>query len=117
MPRYSVRTHPNRENLPVLLSNGTLADGGDDGGARQWVKWQDPFPKPCYLFAMVAAKLDNPEEQFVTRSGRCVRPAIYVDPGKLDQCGFPMQAPNKSMNRDEDEFGVAVELHDYTIVA
>jgi aminopeptidase N len=65
----------------------------------------------------VAAKLDKLEDQFVTRSGRRVRLAIYVDPGKLDQCGFAMQALKKSMKWDEDSFGLEVDLDNYSIVA
>src|SRR5712672_3600769 len=117
MAKYSVTIHADREKYPVLLSNGNLVAGGDEAGARQWVKWQDPFPKPCYLFAMVAAKLDKLEDQFVTRSGRRVRLAIHVDPGKLDQCAFAMKALKKSMKWDEDEFGLEVDLDNYAIVA
>ena len=117
MARYSVTIHADREKFPVLLSNGNLVARGDEAGARQWVKWQDPFPKPCYLFAMVAANLDKLEDQFITRSGRHVRLAIYVDPGKLDQCGFAMQALKKSMKWDEDKFGLEVDLDNYAIVA
>src|SRR6267143_1931064 len=117
MARYSVTIHADREKYPVLLSNGNLVAGGDEAGGRQWVKWQDPFPKPCYLFAMIAAKLDKLEDHFVTRSGRRVRLAIYVDPGKLDQCGFSMQALKKSMKWDEDKFGLEVDLDNYSIVA
>ncbi|TMH17328.1 MAG: aminopeptidase N, partial [Betaproteobacteria bacterium] len=117
MARYSVTIHADRKKFPVLLSNGNLVARGDEAGARQWVKWQDPFPKPCYLFAMVAANLDKLEDQFITRSGRHVRLAIYVDPGKLDQCGFAMQALKKSMKWDEDKFGLEVDLDNYAIVA
>src|SRR5713101_7078718 len=117
MARYSVTIHADREKYPVLLSNGNLVAGGDEAGGRQWVKWQDPFPKPCYLFAMIAANLDKLEDHFVTRSGRRVRLAIYVDPGKLDQCGFSMQALKKSMKWDEDKFGLEVDLDNYSIVA
>ncbi len=117
MAKYSVTIHADRGKYPVLLSNGNLVAGGDEAGARKWVKWQDPFPKPCYLFAMVAAKLDKLEDHFVTRSGRRVRLAIYVDPGKLDQCGFAMQALKKSMKWDEDAFGLEVDLDNYAIVA
>ena len=56
----------------MLLSNGNLVGRGDEAGGRHWVKWEDPFPKPSYLFAMVAAKLDKLEDSFVTRSGRKV---------------------------------------------
>src|SRR5229473_2682365 len=117
MAKYSVTIHASREKYPVLLSNGNLAASGDETNARHWVKWQDPYPKPSYLFALVAAKLDKLEDQFVTRSGRRVRLAIYVDPGKLDQCGFAMQALKKSMKWDEDKFGLEVDLDNYSIVA
>src|SRR5207245_13712 len=117
MAKYTVTIHADRERYPVLLSNGNLVGSGAEAGARHWAKWQDPFRKPSYLFAMVAAKLDKLEDQFVTRSGRHVRLAIYVDPGKLDQCGFAMQALKKSMKWDEDVFGLEVDLDDYAIVA
>jgi len=117
MAKYSVTIHADRNKYPVLLSNGNLVASGDEAGARKWARFQDPFPKPSYLFAMVAAKLDKLEDQFVTRSGRRVRLAIYVDPGKLDQCGFAMQALKKSMKWDEDVFGLEVDLDDYAIVA
>ncbi len=117
MSRYTVTIHAARERFPVLLSNGNLVASGDEAGARHWVKWQDPFPKPCYLFALVAAKLDKLEDQFVTRSGRRVRLAIYVDPGKLDQCSFAMQALKRAMRWDEEVFGLEVDLDQYAIVA
>ena len=117
MAKYSVTIHADREKYPVLLSNGNLLASGNEANARHWVKWQDPFPKPSYLFAMVAAKLDMLEDRFITRSGRGVRLAIYVDPGKLDQCGFAMQALKKSMKWDEDKFGLEVDLDNYAIVA
>jgi aminopeptidase N len=117
MAKYTVTIHADRERYPVLLSNGNLAGSGAEAGARHWAKWQDPFPKPCYLFAMVAAKLDKLEDQFATRSGRRVHLAIYVDPGKLDQCGFAMQALKKSMKWDEEVFGLEVDLDHYSIVA
>ncbi|HEY6720197.1 MAG TPA: aminopeptidase N, partial [Burkholderiales bacterium] len=117
MAKYTVTIRADRVKYPVLLSNGNLVASGDDAGARHWVKWLDPFPKPCYLFALVAAKLEKLEDSFVTRSGRPVRLAIYVDPGKLDQCGFAMQALKKSMKWDEDVFGLEVDLDNYSIVA
>ncbi len=74
MAKYTVTIHADREKYPVLLSNGNLVAGGDEAGARKWARFQDPFPKPCYLFALVAAKLDKLEDHFVTRSGRRVSP-------------------------------------------
>jgi aminopeptidase N len=117
MATYTVTIHADREKYPVLLSNGNLLAQGHEPGARHWAKWNDPFPKPCYLFAMVAARLERLEDVFVTRSGRRVRLAIYVEPGKLDQCGFAMQALKKAMKWDEDVFGLEVDLDNYAIVA
>jgi aminopeptidase N len=117
MARYTVTIHGDRQECPVLLSNGNLVAQGDEPGGRHWARWQDPFPKPCYLFAMVAAKLDSLEDEFVTRSGRRVRLAIYVDSGKLDQCGFAMQALKRAMRWDENVFGLEVDLDNYSIVA
>ncbi|HEX4798752.1 MAG TPA: aminopeptidase N [Burkholderiales bacterium] len=117
MAKYTVTIHADREKYPVLLSNGNPVAGGTEADGRHWVRWHDPFPKPCYLFAMVAAKLEKLEDGFVTRSGRHVRLAIYVDPGKLDQCDFAMQALKRAMKWDEEIFGLEVDLDHYSIVA
>jgi len=117
MARYDVTIHADLEKYPVLLSNGNPVASGAGSSGRHWVKWRDPFPKPCYLFAMVAAKLDKLEDEFLTRSGRRVRLAIYVDPGRLDQCGFAMQALKRAMKWDEEVFGLEVDLDHYSIVA
>ncbi len=117
MARYTNTIHADREQYPVLLSNGNLAASGAEEGGRHWVRFEDPFPKPCYLFAMVAAKLEMLEDHFVTRSGRKARLAVYVEPGKLDQCGFAMQCLKKSMKWDEDVFGLELDLDQYMIAA
>jgi aminopeptidase N len=118
MARYTTTIHADRAKYPVLLSNGNVVGRGDHGGGeRHWVKWEDPFPKPSYLFALVAAKLDVLEDTFVTRSGRKVSLRVYVEPGKLDQCGFAMQALKKAMRWDEEVFGLEVDLDCYMIVA
>ena len=117
MAKYTVTIHADREKYPVLLSNGNPVASGTEAEGRHWVRWHDPFPKPCYLFAMVAAKLEKLEDSFVTRSGRRVQLAIYVDPGKLDQCGFAMRALKRAMKWDEETFGLEVDLDHYSIVA
>ncbi|MGB5081676.1 MAG: aminopeptidase N, partial [Burkholderiales bacterium] len=117
MAKYTVTIHASREKYPVLLSNGNRVASGTEADGRHWVKWDDPFPKPCYLFAMVAAKLDRLEDEFTTRSGRRARLAIYVESGKLDQCGFAMQALKRAMKWDEDVFGLELDLDNYSIVA
>jgi aminopeptidase N len=119
MSRYTTTVRAEKARYPVLLSNGNLVESGDetDDAARHRAKWVDPFPKPSYLFAMVAAKLDVLEDVFVTRSGKNARLAIYVEPGKLDQAGFAMEALRKSMKWDEDVFGLELDLDQYMIVA
>ena len=117
MARYTNTIHADKAAFPFLLSNGNQIAAGDEPGGRHWAKWEDPFPKPAYLFAMVAAKLDRLENDFVTRSGRRVKLAVFVEPGKLDQCGFAMQALKRAMKWDEDVFGLELDLDQYMIVA
>jgi len=117
MSKYTVTIRADRDKCPVLLSNGNLVGRGEGPAGRHWAKWHDPFPKPSYLFALVAARLDRLEDEFLTRSGRRVRLTVYVDPGKLDQCGFAMQALKRAMKWDEDAFGLEVDLDHYSVVA
>ena len=138
MAKYVVTICGDAARFPHLLANGNLvkqgegepADwfaaklgprlGGDDGassGRRHWALWQDPFPKPCYLFAMVAADLDVLEDHFTTHSGKKALLQIYVEKGKLDQAGFAMHALKKSMRWDEEVFGLELDLERFMIVA
>jgi aminopeptidase N len=117
MARYTTTIRADRAKYPVLLSNGNPVARGDDPDGRHWVKWEDPFPKPSYLFAMVAAKLDKLEDAFVTRSGRRATLQVWVEPGKLDQCAFAMQALKKAIRWDEEVFGLELDLDCYMIVA
>ncbi|CAB1368640.1 aminopeptidase N [Denitratisoma oestradiolicum] len=117
MARFSCTIEAERQDFPQLLSNGNLVASGTLGNTRHWARWEDPYAKPCYLFALVAAKLDMLEDSFVTRSGRVVRLAVYVEPGKLDQCGHAMSALKKSMSWDEQRFGLEMDLDHYMIVA
>ena len=119
MARFGCTIEAERERFPQLLSNGNLVASGVSVGdaARHWARWEDPFAKPAYLFALVAAKLDVLEDGFVTASGRKVRLAVYVEPGKLDQCGHAMAALKKAMAWDERRFGLEMDLDHYMIVA
>ncbi len=117
MARYTTTIHADKQRFPVLLSNGNLVAHGEDGEARHWAKWEDPFPKPSYLFAMVAGKLDRRDDTFTTRSGRTVTLSIFVEPGRLDQSRFAMQALKRAMKWDEERFGLEVDLDQYMIVA
>jgi aminopeptidase N len=117
MARYTTTMHADKATFPHLLSNGNLVDQGDEPGGRHFARWEDPFPKPCYLFAMVAARLDLLESTFVTHSGRTVALGVYVEPGKLDQADFAMEALKKSMHWDEEVFGLEMDLDRFMIVA
>jgi aminopeptidase N len=89
----------------------------DEADGRHRATWEDPFRKPCYLFAMVAAKLDVLEDRFVTRSGKTALLQVYVEPGKLDQAGFAMQCLKRAMRWDEERFGLELDLDRFMIVA
>jgi len=117
MARYTVSLHADRVRFPTLLSNGNLVAQGDEPGGRHYARWEDPFPKPSYLFAMVAAKLERVESRFVTRSGRDALLQVYVEPGKLDQAGFALDSLERSMRWDEAVFGLELDLERFMIVA
>ena len=117
MSTYTVTLHADKAAFPVLLANGNPVAQGDEADGRHWAKWADPFRKPAYLFAIVAGKLDVLSDTFQTASGRTVQLAIYVEPGKLDQCPHAMEALKKSMKWDEERFGLECDLDHYMIVA
>ncbi|NBN93998.1 MAG: aminopeptidase N, partial [Betaproteobacteria bacterium] len=117
MAKFTCRLEADQARFPQLLANGNPVGAGNLPDGRHWATWEDPFAKPAYLFACVAAKLDMLEDWFVTASGRRVRCAIYVEPGKLDQCGHAMAALKLSMAWDEKRFGLEMDLDHYMIVA
>jgi aminopeptidase N len=117
LARYSVTLHADRERYPVLLANGNLAAQGEEGGGRHWARWIDPFPKPSYLFAVVAARLAHSRDSYVTASGRKVQLQFFVEPGKLDQGVFAMESLKHAMKWDEDTYGLELDLDEYNIVA
>ncbi|MFT5452015.1 MAG: aminopeptidase N, partial [Enterobacterales bacterium] len=106
-----------KENFPYLLSNGNLVDSGDLDNDRHFTTWHDPFPKPCYLFALVAGDFDLLEDMFVTTSGREVALQIFVEKGKLNQCQHAMNSLKKAMKWDQDVYGLEYDLDIYMIVA
>ncbi len=117
MARYTVTLHADKARYPVLLANGNLMAQGDEAGGRHWARWEDPFPKPSYLFAVVAAKLDRRKDSFRTRSGREVLLQFFVEPGKLDQGEFALESLKHAMKWDEDSYGLEVDLDQYNVVA
>ena len=128
MARYTATICADKARFPRLLANGNLVARGEgepaawfsasaEAKARHWARWEDPFPKPSYLFAMVAANLDLLEDRFTTRSGKDALLQVYVEPGKLDQADFAMQALKKCMRWDEEVFGLELDLERFMIVA
>jgi aminopeptidase N len=117
MTTYTVTLEADRSAFPVLLSNGNEVERGDLGGNRHWVKWDDPFPKPSYLFAIVAGELALVEDHFTTRSGRDVSLRIYVEEENLDRCEHAMASLINAMRWDEQRFDLEYDLDIYHIVA
>ena len=117
MARYTTTVHADRKKYPVLLSNGNLVAQGDEAGARHWARFEDPFPKPSYLFALVAADLEVLRDEFVSKSGKTKQLFLYVEPGKLDQAGWAMDCLKRAMKWDERRFGLELDLDQYKIVA
>jgi aminopeptidase N len=117
MAAFTVTIIADPSKYPVLLSNGNRVDAGELGDGRHWVRWEDPFRKPCYLFALVAGDLFCLKDTFRTRSGRDVRLQIYVEHENRDKCDYAMEALKKAMTWDEETFGLEYDLDDYMIVA
>jgi aminopeptidase N len=117
MSLYTTTIIADKDKYPILLSNGNLDSSGSLPNGNHWARWIDPFPKPSYLFAMVAGKLDQIASQFVTASERVVDLIFYVEPGKLDQCEFAIQCLKAAMKWDEEVFGLELDLDQYMIVA
>jgi aminopeptidase N len=116
LSRYTVRIEADRK-FHRLLSNGNLLDAGDLADGRHYAEWEDPFPKPCYLFALVAGELDELADSFTTMSGRKVDLRIYVDPGMAPRAAYAMDALKRSMKWDEQAFGREYDLDLFMIVA
>ena len=117
LARFTTTLRASRSDYPILLSNGNLAASGalDDG--RHWARWEDPFPKPSYLFALVAGDLACREDVFTTASGREVALRIYSEPHNVERCGHAMAALEKAMRWDEETYGLEYDLDLYMIVA
>ncbi|MBV8466275.1 MAG: aminopeptidase N, partial [Burkholderiales bacterium] len=117
MARFTTTIIADRAHWPVLLSNGNRVGEGTLDRNRHWVKWVDPFKKPAYLFALVAGKLSKLADKYKTRSGRDVALEIWVEPNDLDKCGHAMESLKKSMQWDEQRYGLEYDLDTYMIVA
>ncbi|HBT14306.1 MAG TPA: aminopeptidase N, partial [Erwinia persicina] len=117
LARFTTTIIAEQALYPYLLSNGNRVDGGQMEDGRHWMKWHDPFPKPCYLFAVVAGDFDVLRDSFKTRSGRDVALEIFVDRGNLDRADWAMTSLKNSMKWDEERFGLEYDLDIFMIVA
>ncbi|HEY9150846.1 MAG TPA: aminopeptidase N, partial [Gammaproteobacteria bacterium] len=117
MARFTSTLVADRTHFPVLLSNGNPVDQGELDDGRHWVKWEDPFPKPCYLFALVAGRLVCQEDRFVTASGREVALRIYVEPANAHKCDHALTSLKQAMRWDEQTYGREYDLDIFMIVA
>jgi len=117
LSRYHVRMEADREAYPILLCNGDPVGRGELADGRHWVEWNDPFPKPSYLFALVAGDLHANRDSFVTMSGREVELAIWVRKSDLPKTAHAMAALKTSMKWDEDVYGREYDLAIFNIVA
>ncbi|KJY82441.1 aminopeptidase N [Vibrio galatheae] len=117
LAKYTTKVIADKADYPFLLSNGNRVAEGDLDGGRHWVQWQDPHPKPAYLFALVAGDFDVLRDTYVTKSGRHVDLEIFVDKGNLDRAPHAMTSLINSMKWDEERFGLEYDLDIYMIVA
>ena len=117
LSRYSVRMTADKARFPILLANGDPIGQGDLADGRHWAQWDDPYPKPCYLFALVAGDLACNADQFITMSGRAVRLGIWVKETDLPRTAHAMQALKNSMAWDERVYGREYDLDVFNIVA
>lgn len=114
---FTTQIIADQERFPTLLSNGNLIEEGLLEGGRHFATWRDPFPKPCYLFALVAGRFDVLEGSFTTRSGREVALKVFTDIGQGDKCQHALEAIKKSMDWDERRYGLEYDLDLFMVVA
>ncbi|MGD0623232.1 MAG: hypothetical protein ABSB32_00770, partial [Thermodesulfobacteriota bacterium] len=114
---YTTRIEAPKAEYPVLLSNGNLLAKGELHGGRHFAVWNDPFPKPCYLFALVAGDLGVVEDRFVTMSGRKVDLRIFVEHGNEPKAAYAMNSLKRAMKWDEEKYGREYDLDIFMIVA
>lgn len=117
MSRFTTMIIADKKLYPTLLSNGNQIVKGDLSDGRHYVTWKDPFPKPCYLFALVAGNLGVINDRYITKSKRNIDLRIYCDKGNESRCYSAMEALKRAMEWDEDVFGLEYDLDIYMIVA
>ncbi|MGI9269480.1 MAG: M1 family aminopeptidase, partial [Porticoccus sp.] len=127
MSEFTTTIIADKSSCPVLLSNGNLIDSGDckadlsdlknKKNERHWATWHDPFPKPSYLFAMVAGNLSVVKDSFLTCSGKAIDIQLFVEPKDIDKCSHALESLKHAMRWDEETYGREYDLNLYMIVA
>ena len=117
MSKFTTTIVADEKRYPVLLSNGNKIDGGEFSDGRHWVKWEDPFAKPSYLFALVAGDLAVTEDRFTTMSGRNVKIEFYTTEADKPKVGFAVESLKNAMKWDETRFGLEYDLDIFMVVA
>jgi aminopeptidase N len=117
LARFTTKITGDKTLYPYMLSNGNCIAKGDNADGTHWVQWQDPFPKPCYLFALVAGNFDVLHDTFTTQSGRDVKLELFVDQGKKSRGEHAMECIKRSMAWDEKRFGLEYDLDIFMVVA
>ena len=117
MSKFTTTIVADKKRYPVLLSNGNKIDGGEFSDDRHWVKWEDPFAKPSYLFALVAGDLAVTEDCFTTMSGRNVKIEFYTTEADKPKVGFAVESLKNAMKWDETRFGLEYDLDIFMVVA
>ena len=117
MSKFTTTIVADKKRYPVLLSNGNKIDGGEFSDDRHWVKWEDPFAKPSYLFALVAGDLAVTEDRFTTMNGRNVKIEFYTTEADKLKVGFAVESLKNAMKWDETRFGLEYDLDIFMVVA
>src|SRR5258707_14290246 len=117
LARFETRIEGDKGTLPVLLSNGNLIESGDLPGGRHFARWRDPFPKPSYLFALVAGDLGHIRDEYRTLTGRTIDLRVYVEHGNEPRAAYAMDSLKRSMRWDEETYGREYDLDIFMIVA
>ncbi|WP_341963429.1 aminopeptidase N [Pseudomonas sp. RC10] len=117
MSSFTTTVIADKQDFPILLSNGNPIEAGPSEDGRHWITWEDPFKKPAYLFALVAGDLWCIEDTFITMTEREVKLRIYVEPENIDKCQHAMDSLKKSMRWDEEVYGREYDLDIFMIVA
>ncbi|MEY2340791.1 aminopeptidase N [Acidithiobacillus sp. IBUN Pt1247-S3] len=117
LARFVVTLNAPKQSCPILLSNGNCVASGEEENGWHWARWEDPFPKPCYLFAAVGGHFHVAKDRFVTLSGREIGLELYVAERDRDACEQALQSLQKAMAWDEKVYGREYDLDRYLIVA